>query len=106
MPFYPGDEGSLSYNTNISLDGSTPHIKEITFAGTSNDTYAGGDVVQVRKKITPFTLQNVGDAADRGIGYSLTFSSRALRFRTTVSTPWMPPPLCSLSVERLSQHAN
>lgn len=50
MPFYPGEEGSLSYNTNISLDGSTPHIKEITFAGTSNDTYAGGDVVQVQTK--------------------------------------------------------
>lgn len=50
MPFYPGEEGSLSYNTNISLDGSTPHIKEITFAGKSNNTYAGGDVVQVQNR--------------------------------------------------------
>lgn len=49
MPFYPGEEGSLSHNTNISLDGTTPHIKEITFAGTYNSTYAGGDVVQVQK---------------------------------------------------------
>lgn len=48
LPFYPGDEGSLSFNSDIALDGSTPHIREIYFAGASNATYQGGDVVQVK----------------------------------------------------------
>ncbi|CAM9243696.1 unnamed protein product, partial [Ectocarpus sp. 8 AP-2014] len=47
LPFYPGGEGSLSFNSDIALDGSTPHIREIYFAGESNATYQGGDVVQV-----------------------------------------------------------
>lgn len=47
LPFYPGEEGSLSFNLNISLDGSTPHIREISFVETGNATYEGGDVVQV-----------------------------------------------------------
>lgn len=45
LPFYPGEEGSLSLNSDIALDGNTPHIREIYFA--SNATYQGGDVVQV-----------------------------------------------------------
>ena len=48
LPFYPGGEGSLSFNSDISLDGSTPHIREIYFAGAANETYQGGDVVQVK----------------------------------------------------------
>lgn len=47
LPFYPGEEGSLSFNSNIVLDGSTPHIREIYFAGANDATYQGGDVVQV-----------------------------------------------------------
>ena len=47
IPFYPGEDGSLSSNSNIVLDGSTPHIREIYFAGENDATYQGGDVVQV-----------------------------------------------------------
>ncbi|CAM9436645.1 unnamed protein product, partial [Hapterophycus canaliculatus] len=47
LPFYPGEEGSLSFNSDIALDGSTPHIREIYFAGSLNATYQGGDVVQI-----------------------------------------------------------
>eukprot|EP00752_Nemacystus_decipiens_P003960 g3626.t1 len=47
IPFYPGEAGSLSFNSDIVLDGSTPHIREIYFAGEGDATYQGGDVVQI-----------------------------------------------------------
>lgn len=47
IPFYPGEDGSLSFSSNIVLDGSKPHIREIYFAGEGDATYQGGDVVQV-----------------------------------------------------------
>lgn len=55
LPFYPGEEGSLSFNSDILLDGSTPHIREIYFAGKYNATYQGGDVVQVIRPVRGFS---------------------------------------------------
>ncbi|CAM9102436.1 unnamed protein product [Scytosiphon promiscuus] len=47
LPFHPGEEGSLSFNSDIALDGSIPHIREIYFPGVVNASYQGGDVVQI-----------------------------------------------------------
>lgn len=49
LPAYPGEEDSLSFNSEIVLDGLTPHIREIYFAGESDTTYQGGDIVQVSR---------------------------------------------------------